>query len=296
VFAVDARSCATRATYSLSGAANVDWEDMARGAASDGSPVLWLADIGDNDARRSSVVVYEIAEPGEPGDFSASGTVSVRSRWTLTYPDGAHDAETLLVDPETGRPVIVTKDVAGGRSRAYRVPVAGSGVLEPLAQLDVKALEGGGLAGPAWSVTAGATSPDRRTLVLRTYLSAWVWWAKPGEPLAAILARSPTTLDVPFTRQPEAISFTRDGQGLWVTSEGAASPLHLLRLPPPSSEVRPPPRVEPDRAREQERGGPLQELGRSSLPVLGLVGAGSALLVASVGVVLVRLVRRRHRR
>jgi len=228
-FAVDARTCATRAAYTVSGATNVDWEDMARGSAADGTPVLWLADIGDNLARRSSVVVYEVAEPGAS---AAGGTVSVRNRWTLFYPDGPRDAETLLVDPETSRPVLVSKDAAAGQSRAYRVPAAGSGRLEALAPLDVKALGGGAFGSPSWSLTGGATSPDRRAVVLRTYLGAWVWASSPGEPLAAVLARRPDAIATPLDRQPEAMSFTRDGSGVWITSEGAAAPLHLIPLTP----------------------------------------------------------------
>lgn len=226
-FAVDTRTCATLATYSVNGAENVDWEDMARGTAKDGTSVLWLADIGDNRARRASVVVYEVAEPGVG---LPTGTLPLRAKWTLTYPDGARDAETLLIDPETARPVVVSKDAAAGLSRVYRLPVDGSGMLEPLARIDVKVLSGGGLIGPGWSVTGGATSPDRSQVVLRTYLRAWVWGASPGESLATVLARRPDTLEVPLGGQAEAISFTRDGSGVWLTSEGAGTPLQRVPL------------------------------------------------------------------
>ncbi len=233
-FAVDTGTCATRATYGVTGASNLDWEDMAAGLAADGAPVLWLADIGDNRARRASVVVYEVDEPAAA---APGGPLRVRSRMTLTYPDGPQDAETLLVDPETGRPVIVTKDVQAGASRVYRVPTTASGPLERLADLDVRALPGGGLTGAAWSLTGGATSPDRRTVVLRSYLAAWLWTTAPGEPLATTLARPPEPLTLPVSRQAEAVTFTRDGTGLWVTSEGAGSP--LIRVPlgptPPAS-------------------------------------------------------------
>jgi len=228
-FAVDTRTCATRATFQVAGARNLDWEDMAGGSAADGAPVLWLADIGDNAARRASVVVYEVDEP-QAG--ASGGSVRLRQRWTLTYPDGAHDAETLLIDPETGRPVVITKDGAAGRSQAYRLPAAGSGVLERLAGLDVRALPGGGLVSPAWSLTGGATSPDRRTVALRSYLSAWLWTTTPGEPLSATLARRPDSLALPVGRQAEALTFTRDGTGLWVTSEGAGAPLARVPLTP----------------------------------------------------------------
>ncbi len=224
-FAVDTATCATRATYAVTGATNLDWEDMAAGVATDGAAVLWLADIGDNGAQRLSVVVYEVDEPAAA---AAGGPLRVRSRRTLTYPDGPHDAETLLVDPETGRPVIVTKDGRTGASRVYRLP-AGSGPLERLADLDVRALPGGGLTGAAWSLTGGATSPDRRTVVLRSYLAAWLWTTAPGEPLATALARPPEPLTLPLGGQSEAVTFTRDGTALWATSEGAGTP--LLRVP-----------------------------------------------------------------
>ena len=268
-FSVDTGTCATRATFTVTGATNLDWEDMARGQAGDGSPVLWLADIGDNQARRASVVVYEVDEPG-PG--ATDGAVRVRTRSTLTYPDGAHDAETLLVDPESGRPVVVTKDTAAGRSRAYRLPSTGSGVLERLADLDVAALPGGGLFAPSWSVTGGATSPDRRVVVLRSYLAAWAWTAVPGEPLATILGRRPTALDLPLDRQAEAVSFTRDGSGLWLTSEGAGSSLHQVVLPPvpdQPSDVAPAP--SPPVAGVPERGERMRSVNVGVATVVGLL-------------------------
>ena len=236
-FAIDTRTCATRATFQVSGARNLDWEDMAAGVATDGTPVLWLADIGDNAARRATVVVYEVDEPGAD---ASGGSVRPRQRWTLTYPDGAHDAETLLVDPETGRPVIITKDTTTGRSVAYRLPASGSGVLERLVGLDVRALPGGGLASPAWSLTGGATSPDRTTVALRSYLGAWLWTTTPGEPLSATLVRRPEILTLPVGRQAEALTFTRDGTGIWVTSEGPASPLARIPLTPTPPDTDPP--------------------------------------------------------
>lgn len=292
-FAVDAVTCTTRATYSISGAANMDWEDMARGAAADGTTVLWLADIGDNSSRRESIVVYEVAEPGPD---KATGAVPVRARWTLTYPDGAADAETLLVDPETGRPVVVTKDVKAGRSRAYRAPAAGSGVLEPLASLDVGALEGAGFASPAWSVTGGATSPDRRAVALRTYLRGWLWSVNPGETLAVALARRPEPLELPLERQAEALSFTTDGGALWVTSEGPAAPLHLVPLTSEPAGLQTPttngiaPSTSARRA-PQEGGSERAERSRRGLFI---VLAGTVVLAAAV-VLTIAGKRRPHR-
>ena len=58
----------------------VDWEDMAAGPAPNGSDaVLYIGDIGDNDAARPTVTVYRVHEPGEaPG--AAGGPARPRSR------------------------------------------------------------------------------------------------------------------------------------------------------------------------------------------------------------------------
>ena len=59
-----------------------DAEDLAVGP--DGT--LWVGDTGDNDQRRGTVALIVVPQRGEP----------VLHR--LTYPDGPHDAEALLVD------------------------------------------------------------------------------------------------------------------------------------------------------------------------------------------------------
>ena len=51
-------------TWTLTGATNRDWEDMAIGAGPDGpGDFLYLADIGDNLRARTEIVVYRVPEP-----------------------------------------------------------------------------------------------------------------------------------------------------------------------------------------------------------------------------------------
>ena len=50
--------------YAVSGATNVDWEDIAVGPGPNaGLSYLYLADIGDNTSARADVVVYRVPEP-----------------------------------------------------------------------------------------------------------------------------------------------------------------------------------------------------------------------------------------
>ena len=99
--------------YAVTGAENVDWEDVAA-AGSD----IYAADIGDNLSARAEIAVYRVPEP----DASTGGGPTVpATRLTLAYPDGAHDAESLLVDPRTRELIVVTKDFAGP-GRVYVAP------------------------------------------------------------------------------------------------------------------------------------------------------------------------------
>src|SRR3954451_5690674 len=99
--------------FPVTGAENVDWEDVAI-AGSD----LYVADTGDNLEERSDVAVYRVPEP----DVSSGGAPTAPvARLSLTYPDGAHDAEALLVDPRTRELIVVTKNLIG-RGSVYVAP------------------------------------------------------------------------------------------------------------------------------------------------------------------------------
>jgi hypothetical protein len=98
----------------IDGATVEDWESVAVGPCPSGS-CIYLADIGDNDAERDRITIYRILEPA-----AANGSVKVSDVFHATYPDGAHDAESLLIAPD-GRLHIVTKGETGPVSM-YRFP------------------------------------------------------------------------------------------------------------------------------------------------------------------------------
>lgn len=102
------KSGATVATYTVTGASAHDWEAMA-GASSGSTHYLYIGDIGDNASKRTTIAVHRVVEPATP----KTGTLTPTT-WVFRYPDGAHNAETLLVNPSTLRIYIVTKSTAGG--------------------------------------------------------------------------------------------------------------------------------------------------------------------------------------
>jgi hypothetical protein len=157
LFALDSRGAVT-ARVRVAGATVEDWEALAVGACDDGS-CLYVADIGDNAAERDHITIYRIPEPA--GGEQAAVVAEVIH---ATYPDGAHDAETLLVTQD-GTILLVTKGETGPIG-VYRVPRdARSRSMVRLERIG-EAIQG--KAAPDDRVTDGAISPDGQWTVLRS--------------------------------------------------------------------------------------------------------------------------------
>jgi hypothetical protein len=158
IVAFDAKGNVT-GQLSITGARVEDWEAMATAPCGNGS-CLYIGDIGDNAAKRKDITIYRVPEPAKP-----AGAAPAQAVIRASYPDGAHDAETLLAAPD-GTLYIVTKGETG-HIAVYRVPREKGGNaavrLEPV---------GGPLSKgtPAANarVTDGAISPDGEWVALRT--------------------------------------------------------------------------------------------------------------------------------
>jgi len=112
----------TLATYTVQNASAHDWEGMA--AASSGSThYIYIGDIGDNGKKRTTIAVHRVVEPTPVKNGTLTATT-----FTFRYPDGPHNAETLLVNPATLRIYIVTKDPKGGVIYAAPTSLSTTGV------------------------------------------------------------------------------------------------------------------------------------------------------------------------
>ncbi len=221
-----------RSTVRLAGATARDWEDIDVGPPTSphGGATVYVADIGDNAMvkqdtanARSSVQVYRFQEPELTGAH-----LTVRpDQLTFTYPDGPHDAETLLVDPRDGSLYVVTKEWGlRGSSGVYRAPAglpAGSTtVLEHVGDVP---LDAGTL------VTGGDISPDGSVIALRSYADVRLYRRDPGTSVADALGGTPCHGPGPVERQGEALGFSVDGGSYLTVSEGDRPVLH--RTAPP---------------------------------------------------------------
>jgi hypothetical protein len=208
-------------SWTLAGASNLDWEDLALGPGPDGD-LLYVADIGDNLRSRVDVRVYRVAEP-DPAD--GGGEIPDVDTLVLTYPDGAQDAESLFVDPVSGDLVVVTKDWDGGPAGIYRAPGdvadASSTVLEAAGFVDLRAF--GQLA------TGADISADGSLIALRTYGSVLVWWRQEGTTVAEAMAGGPCEAPTVNEAQGETVAIDPDGRGYVTVSEGTNPPVNAFQ-------------------------------------------------------------------
>jgi hypothetical protein len=204
-----------RATYRLDGVMARDFEDIALGPGPQaGSDYLYVGDIGDNPKSRAEIVVYRVAEPQVGAGGSAEQTLSDVAALRLRYPDGAHDAETLLVDPNKGDLYILTKDVTNTVTQIFvaRAPHSTTDVisLEELGQLRFRE---GVLAGvKSGLLTGGDLAADGSGVLLRTYRDVLYWrWPAGGSLAQALVGVEPCVMPEAFEGQGEAIALAKDG-------------------------------------------------------------------------------------
>jgi hypothetical protein len=226
VYAVS-RSGALLGSYTLEGAAGIDWEDMAIGPAPDGRSYLYLADIGDNDGLRMSVRVYRVLEPLVDVDQApALETLSGVTAYAFVYEDGPRDAEGFMVDPLTNDFYIVSKRELDG-NRLYRSVSPSEGRTNTLARVGTFSFTG---------TTGADISPDGLQVLIRRYSNtinaltppelAGSYWSRPDASVSLVdlLARSGQTLPLVAEAQGEAIAFAADGDGFYTTSEHGSLP------------------------------------------------------------------------
>lgn len=186
-------------------ATNRDWEDiaLANGPVS-GTNYIYLADIGDNNKTSSEYYIYRFAEPAV-----STTVVSAVDKITFQYPDGAHDAEAMLIDNNTKDIYIITKQ--DDPSRIYKLAYPQSTTATNTASLS------GSLS--FTGATSAAASPDGKELLVKTYTSIWKWNKNTGQTIEEALSGTPVSLTYQLEPQGEAISYKNDNSGFFTLSE-----------------------------------------------------------------------------
>jgi hypothetical protein len=115
------RKGGTRAAFPVTGPTFQDWEDIAI----DDAGHVYLGDIGNNDAKRDTLYVYEIDEP-DPA--ATTGDISPKRGWTLKFPNAPFDCESLFIWKDYG--YVISKVFDKARAQIFRFPLKATS--EPL--------------------------------------------------------------------------------------------------------------------------------------------------------------------
>jgi hypothetical protein len=215
----------------VNGAKHVDWEDIASFTL-DGKPYLLIADIGDNENKRRDVTLYVVEEP-ETGQDEAE----IAWSFDFSYPKGPRDAESLTVDIDNERILVLSKreipavlyelplrPTTDDRQEA-RPLLAVRSLPQPSRQ-DVEFA-------PAtdkwyWQPTAMDISEDRRAAVILTYGGVFYYRRSADSTWIEAFQTRPAAISVGDFDKAESVAFSPDGKSVLVTFEGRGA--ILLRI------------------------------------------------------------------
>jgi hypothetical protein len=191
--------------FDLTGLKNRDWEDIAIGPGPNGSSYIYVAEIGDNEAKHEEIYLYRFAEPEQLQAIPSDAIDQVK----LQFPGGPKDAETLLADPITGSLFLVSKREP--KNALYQVPGTafekGSATLEKVHEFDFN------------SSVAGDISKDGNQILIKTYLAVFYWKRTENQSLVEALKARPIRLPYVPEPQGEAIGFNFKGDAYYTLSE-----------------------------------------------------------------------------
>ncbi|WP_330458456.1 WD40 repeat domain-containing protein [Streptomyces sp. NBC_00820] len=207
IYAVDSRTGKTVATVTLRGIGSPrDVEAISIGPDNQ----IYVGDIGDNlGGKWPYVWIYRLPEPKVLEDLTVTAT-----QYVVKYSDGPRNAESMVVDPKTGRVYIIDKNEDGGHlfEGPARLSPSGANIFRPVATVDL------------WATDA-ALSPNGRQLAVRGYFGGISYDWNGGE------IKRKGRLDVPLQGQGESVSYTADGTRLMFGSEGANSAVQAQDAP-----------------------------------------------------------------
>lgn len=201
-----------RATVSLKGISNRDWEDIAVGPGPEKDKTyVYVGEIGDNTARYEYKYIYRFEEP-----FISvyDTTVEIEQVDSIKFklPDGIRDCEALMIEPDTKDLYIFSKRETA--VNVYRLPYPQS--TTEITQAE-KVLEGL----PFTLIVAADWSADGKEILIKDYEQVYYWRRDNHEPITGLLKTQPILLPYHQEPQGESIAFDYFGKGYYTLSEEA---------------------------------------------------------------------------
>ena len=240
LFAVSTTNASNQGEWDLSGTINgSDYEDLSS-ARINGQSYIYLADMGDNANARATIIIYRIKEPTITG---SNGTVPGADIETITcqYPSAPEhkDAETLLVDPDTGSMYIITKretlSAPNVYSLAHQASYVGTQTLVLEGEMfDIPDVSSTSATGNA---VGGNISPDGKEILVKSY-NILYRFARPNKSISIFTTLQGTPDSISYVGggsvspakshpnaepQGEAVTFDYYGKDIYSASEYVAA-------------------------------------------------------------------------
>ncbi|MDH3494334.1 MAG: hypothetical protein OEM82_12340 [Acidobacteriota bacterium] len=205
--------------FTVSGALNRDWEDIASFKSANGECFLFIADTGNNGRSRSSFAIYKLKEP----KIKKEGPAPLTEKAVpiiFSYPDMRHDAESIFVHPESETIYVITKRISDAAG-VYKLE-KGSGTAKKVADIEVPSV-------PKGLITGAAISPDGKRVIICDYFGGYEYvLPKDATDFDDIWNEKPRLVDLGVREQGEAVSYSADGLSIYATSEHRNAPLIIV--------------------------------------------------------------------
>ncbi|MCK5741364.1 MAG: hypothetical protein KAH48_04035, partial [Chlorobi bacterium] len=207
-----------------------DWEDIAVGPGpEEGLSYIYVGDIGDNSGTYKKRSIYRFEEPEvDPDQKYAEFEIKDKHIDIIKfkYPDGARDAEAMMLDPLTKDLYIISKREDNVKVYLISYPQSTD---ETITMEHVATLPYGNEGFSGSGVTAADISHDGREIILKQYFQVYYYYRAEGETIASALSKDFTILPYFPEPQGEAICWAYDASGYYTLSERGVS---ILRRTP----------------------------------------------------------------
>jgi hypothetical protein len=207
--------------YWIWGVSNRDWEDICIGPGPEvNKSYVYLGDIGDNDAKYNEIYIHRFEEPNLQDSSKMNGEIQKTdiASFTFKYPDGARDAEALMIDPWNKDLYILSKNE--NQTNLYLANFIqysqGQNMLDKIAVL------------PFLEITAADISSDGNQIMVKTEKQIYFWNRNNGETILEAIKRTPYLLPYKKEAKGEALAIIPDGGGYYTLSEKSSGPTPSL--------------------------------------------------------------------
>lgn len=197
----------------LVGVQNRDWEDIAIGPGpKPGINYIYVGDIGDNRSGRPHLFIHRFEEPSFTIDENNPFRIEVDDFNTIKYeyPDGARDAETLMIDPESKDLIIITKREVN--VHVYQLPYpqrtdGENATIHFRGRLPFRTIVGGDI------------SPDGNEIVIKDYGAVYHWNNAASNLIETMFNVAPNNVAYVPEVQGESLGWTWKGDGYFTITE-----------------------------------------------------------------------------